>query len=74
MTILGLAVDAVATNTVKSQKRRNGASIWGKKKQMNEMLKFYEMKQINEMLQITETSELFQIKEILQIKCCIIDN
>ena len=32
VTIKGLDVDAVATNTVKSQKRRNGASIWGKKK------------------------------------------
>ena len=43
VTIKGFDVDAVATNTVKSQKRRYGASIWGKKQQMNEMLKFYEM-------------------------------
>ena len=35
VTIQGLDADAVATNTVKSQKRRNGASIicfWGPKK------------------------------------------
>ena len=35
VTIQGLDVNAVATNTVKSRKRRNGASIkslWGQKK------------------------------------------